>query len=190
MPSYDKTALIPKVQATDSKSGGTKGPLALTDITDPIVFSTIAQTAVLTLTLVIFIMSFRTQNKATKEAAYQKILDDYTDAIRLVLEKPELSKLQIDMAKAINPGSTMASLSADDMTVRNYLVLLYGLFERTHLLYRRKWIDRETWNQWSAFLEAIAKHPMFKDVHRSSEGMYDKPFMDYVSNILNTKSKD
>ena len=161
----------------------------MTDITDPIVFSTIAQTAVLTLTLVIFIMSFRTQNKATKEAAYQKILDDYTDAIRLVLEKPELSKLQIDMARAINPSSTMASLSADDMTVRNYLVLLYGLFERTHLLYRRKWIDSDTWNQWSAFLEAIAKHPMFKDVHRSSEGMYDKPFMDYVSNILNTKSK-
>ncbi len=122
------------------------------DITDPIVFSTVAQTAVLTLTLVIFIMSFRTQNKATKEAAYQKILDDYTDAIRLVLEKPELSKLQIDMARAINPGSTMASLSADDMTVRNYLVLLYGLFERTHLLYRRKWIDSDTWNQWSAFL--------------------------------------
>jgi hypothetical protein len=75
-------------------SGATEGPLALpVDITDPIVFSTIAQTAVLTLTLVIFIMSFRTQNKATKETAYQKILDDYTDAIRLVLEKPELSKL-------------------------------------------------------------------------------------------------
>jgi hypothetical protein len=49
-----------------------------------------------------------------------------------VLEKPELSKLQVDMARAINPNSTMASLSSEDMTVRNYLVLLYGLFERTH----------------------------------------------------------
>jgi len=168
-----------------------QGPTTLTiDIADPVVLSTIAQTGVLTLTLVIFIMSFRSQNNANKEAAYQKILDDYTDAIRLSLEKPELTKLQIDMARIINPGSNMASLSVDELTVRNYIVLLYGLFERAHLLYRKKWIDRETWNQWSAFLEAVAKHPMFRDVHRSSEGMYDKPFMDYVSNILNTTSKN
>jgi len=74
------------------------------------------------------------------------------------------------------------------MTARNYLMLLYGLFERTHLLYRKKWIDQETWNQWSTFLEVVAKHPLFKDVHRTGEGMYDKPFMEYVSNILNAKS--
>ena len=158
------------------------------DITDPVVLSTIAQTAVLTLTLVIFIMSFRTQNKANKEAAYQKVLDDYTDAFRMLVEKPELAKLQSEMARAALPGSNTASLSPEDMTARNYLMLLYGLFERTHLLYRRKWIDQETWNQWSAFLEVVAKHPLFKDVHRTGEEMYDKPFMDYVSNILNTKN--
>ena len=141
------------------------------DINDPVVLSTIAQTAVLTLTLVIFIMSFRSQNNANKEAAYQKVLDDYTDAFRMLVDKPELAKLQSEMA-----------------TARNYLMLLYGLFERTHLLYRRKWIDQETWNQWSAFLKVVAKHPLFKDVHRTGEGMYDKPFMEYVSNILNAKS--
>src|SRR2546425_10273030 len=71
------------------------GLVALTvDITDPVVLSTIAQTAVLTLTLVIFIMSFRTQNNANKEAAYQRVLDDYTDAFRMLVDKPELAKLQ------------------------------------------------------------------------------------------------
>jgi len=158
------------------------------DITDPVVLSTIAQTAVLTLTLVIFIMSFRSQNNANKEAAYQKVLDDYTDAFRMLVDKPELAKLQSEMARAAIPGSNTASLSPEDMTARNYLMLLYGLFERTHLLYRKKWIDQETWSQWSTFLEVVAKHPLFKDVHRTGEGMYDRPFMDYVSNILNAKS--
>jgi len=158
------------------------------DITDPVVLSTIAQTAVLTLTLVIFIMSFRTQNNANKEAAYQRVLDDYTDAIRMLVDKPELSKFQNEMARAAMPGSNSAPLSPEDMTARNYIMLLYGLFERTHLLYRKKWIDRETWNQWSAFLEAVARHPMFREIHRMGEGMYDKPFMDYVSDILNAKS--
>ena len=97
-----------------------------TDITDPIVFSTIAQTAVLTLTLVIFIMSFRTQNKANKEAAYQKVLDDYSDAFRMLVDKPELAKLQREMARAAVPGSTtpLATLSPEDLTARNFLMLL------------------------------------------------------------------
>src|SRR5437660_5700346 len=104
-------------------------------------------------------MSFRSQNNANKEAAYQKVLDDYTDAFRMLVDKPELAKLQSEMARAALPGSNTASLSPEDMTVRNYLMLLYGLFERTHLLYRKKWIDQETWNQWSTFLEVVAKHP-------------------------------
>jgi len=42
-------------------------------------------------------------------------------------------------------------------------------FERTHLLYRKKWIDKETWSQWSAFLKAVAKHPMFREIHRTGK---------------------
>src|SRR3989442_2114683 len=79
-------------------------------------------------------------------------------------------RFKSEMARAAVPGSSTSSLSPEDMTARNYLMLLYGLFERTHLLYRKKWIDQETWNQWSTFLEVVAKHPLFKDVHRTGEG--------------------
>lgn len=157
-------------------------------ITDPVVLSTIAQTIVLTLTLLIFILSFRSQNKAIKEAAYQKALDDASDAVRMLVEKPELSRLQVEMARATAPDSKAASRSPEEMTIRNYMLLLYGLFERVHLLYRKKWIDKDTWSQWSAWLEAMAKHPMFEEAHRSSEGMFDKPFQDYVSNVLNRRT--
>ena len=153
-------------------------------IIDPVILSTIIQTAVLTLTLVIFILSFRSQNRANREAAYQKILDDYTDIIKMPVDKPELSRFQVELARANADFKSDFGVSAEEMTVRNYVMLLYGLFERAHLLFRKKWIDTETWNQWSAFLEVIAKHPMFVDVHRSTEGMFDKPFQDYVTNIL------
>ena len=154
------------------------------DIIDPVSLSTIVQTAVLTLTLVIFILSFRSQNRANKEAAYQKVLDDYTDLIKMPVDKPELSRFQVELARANAGFNSDVGGSAEEMTVRNYVMLLYGLFERAHLLFRKKWIDRDTWDQWSAFLEVIAKHPMFIDVHRSTEGMFDKPFRDYVTNIL------
>jgi hypothetical protein len=104
----------------------------------------------------------------------------------MLIEKPELSRLQIETARFATPGSR-TPMSLEDMTIRNYLLLLYGLFERAHLLYRKKWIDEETWNQWSAFLESVAKHPLFVEAHRTSEGMFDKPFQDYVTDTLNRK---
>ncbi len=105
----------------------------------------------------------------------------------MLVDKPELSKFQVGLARVAAPDSSIASRSPEELTIRNYIMLLYGLFERAHLLYRRKWIDKETWSQWSAFLEVVAKHPMFGEAHRSSEGMVDRPFQDYVSNILNRK---
>jgi len=161
----------------------------LVGISDPVVWSTIVQTIVLTLTLVIFILSFRTQNMATREAAYQKALDDYTDTMKMLVENPVLSKLPLEMARVNRPaGGELPSQSPESMVVRNYMLLLYGIFERIHLLYRKKWIDSDTWNQWGLFLETVTRHPAFRDVHRTSEGMFDKPFQDYVSSMLSRKS--
>ncbi|HEV2118918.1 MAG TPA: hypothetical protein VGS11_02235 [Candidatus Bathyarchaeia archaeon] len=160
------------------------------DISDPIVFSTIAQTAVLTLTLVIFILSFRSQNKAIREQAYQKVMDDYGDAMRMLSERPELYAFQLELFNRSQRPLTreQKTYSREEMVIRNYVVMLYGFFERIHSLYRRKWIDEDTWKQWSAFLEVIAIHPVFRDVHSSSGEMWDKPFVDYVDDLLKRKA--
>ena len=162
----------------------------MADISDPVVWSTIVQTIVLTLTLFIFIFSFRSQNKAVKEQAYQKVMDDYGDAMRMLSERPELYAFQLELFNASRrtPGREQKSYTRDEMVIRNYVVMLYGFFERVFFLYRRKWIDEETWRQWAAFLELVALHPVFRDVHQSSGEMFDKPFVDYVASILNRKT--
>jgi len=156
----------------------------LADISDPTAWSTLVQTVVLTLTLAIFILTFREQNKATRESAYQKVLDDYTDSMKMLVENPILGRLPLEMAR-IHKQNVDPQSSQEDLVVRNYMLLVYGIFERTHLLYRKKWIDKDTWDQWALFLESILAHPSFQNVHRTSEGMFDKPFQDYVTNILN-----
>jgi hypothetical protein len=159
-------------------------------ITDPIVWSTIVQTAVLSLTLVVFILSFRSQNKAIQEQAYQKIMDDYGDAMRMLSDKPELYAFQLELfnrsGRAL--GAKRETFSREDMVIRNYVVMMYGFFERIYALYRRKWIDKETWKQWAAFLEVVAAHPVFMEVHQASSEMWDQPFVDYVSEILKRKT--
>ncbi len=162
----------------------------MADISDPIVWSTIVQTVVLTLTLVIFIFTLRSQNKAIKEQAYQKVMDDYGDGMRMLSERPELHAFQLELFNASRrtPGREQKSYTREEMVIRNYVIMLYGFFERVHLLYRRKWIDEETWKQWAAFLQVVALHPVFREVHQSSGEMFDKPFVDYVTSILNRKT--
>jgi hypothetical protein len=152
-------------------------------ISDPIVWSTIVQTIVLTLTLIIFTLSFRTQNKATRDAAYQKVLDDYSDSMRMLVERPELASLQIELARISRTGD-LETRTPEQLLVRNFVMMLYGIFERIYMLYWKKWIDRETWIQWERFLTTVAKHPLFEEVHHTSEGMFDKPFQDFVAQIL------
>ncbi len=162
----------------------------MADISDPIVWSTIVQTVVLTLTLVIFIFTLRSQNKAIKEQAYQKVMDDYGDSMRMPSERPELHAFQLELfnANRRTPGQEQKSYTREEMVIRNYVIMLYGFFERVHHLYRRKWIDEETWKQWAAFLQVVALHPVFREVHQSSGEMFDKPFVDYVTSILNRKT--
>lgn len=160
----------------------------LTSIDDPVVLSTIVQTAVVTLTLVVFILSFRSQNKAIQEQAYQKVLDDYGDAMRRMSDVPELMAFQRELFNRSQRLGNRTNLTREDLVIRNYIVQIYGFFERLHALYRRKWIDEDTWKQWAAFLEVVAKHPMFREVHESSTEMWDRPFVDYVTNVLNRKN--
>jgi len=158
----------------------------LVDISDPIVWSTIVQTIVLTLTLIIFILTFRTQNKATRDAAYQKVLDDYSDSMKMLVERPELNSIQVELAKITRTGD-LTNRTPEQLLARNFVLLLYGIFERLYMLYLKKWIDHETWIQWEKFLSTIAKHPLFEEVHHTSEGMFDKPFQDFVSGIIKHK---
>jgi hypothetical protein len=158
----------------------------LTSITDPVVLATIVQTVVITLTLLIFILSFRSQDKAIREQAYQRVMDDYGDIMRRLSDTPELYKFQIELFNTIGRPLTSGGkeLTREDMVARNYVIGMYGFFERLHALYRRKWIDQDTWRQWAAFLNLMARHPLFKDVHESSKEMWDQPFVEYVDGIL------
>src|SRR5260370_4941964 len=96
----------------------------LVDISDPLVWSTVVQTVVVALTLVIFILSFRTQNMATREAAYQKVLDDYTDTMKMLVENPILARLPLEMSRIQKrAGLEPQSQGPEDMVIRSYMLL-------------------------------------------------------------------
>lgn len=156
-----------------------------TALSDPVVLLTLTQTVVLTLTMVVFILQFRSQNQATKDAAYEKAMDDYTNAISLLVERPELGGALDIIGSALAPGAPKAATStSEDRALFGYMLLNYSLLERIHSLYEKKWIDKGNWDQWHAFMRAMARHPMFQEVHRRSQGTFDQAFQNLVDEAI------
>ena len=149
------------------------------EATEIIVLTSLVQTAVITLTLLVFIFQFRSQETAIKESSYQNLMGRYNDFMMVQAEKPELSRL---LGEWLSRDST--KIAAEDVSVVANLLIAYGIVEEAFLLYAKKWIDQETWEQWAAWLRDLTKHPRFDLIHRRMRGQFDKRFQDYVSKVL------
>lgn len=159
----------------------------MVDSTDLIIVASIVQTVVITLTLGVFIFQFRSQEKSIREAAVANVMGRYTDYIRMLVERPELARL-LPFQEAMQPsGSTAQKLTPEEEAVTAYLLLGYGIFEEVYTLHKRKWMDDETWEQWSVFLKRMANQPLFQRVHRGTSGTFDSEFQDYVTKLIEEK---
>ncbi|MGH9918364.1 MAG: hypothetical protein ACRD6W_05790 [Nitrososphaerales archaeon] len=158
----------------------------MVDSTDLIIITSVVQTVVISLTLLVFIFQFRSQERATKDSAVANVMARYTDYVGMLVEKPELAKL-LDFDAAMRPPEEEGpppKLSEEERTLTAYLLLGYGLFEEVFTLHKKKWMDDETWLQWSNFLERMIKQPGFRRIHRGARGTFDKEFEDYVSKLM------
>jgi hypothetical protein len=152
---------------------------ALVDQTTLIVISTIVQTVVITLTLIIFTLSFRSQEKATREASYQGLMGRYNDLIATIADKPDIIKIMMTDSGGLDPG-----VSKKDAEVYAHLIHGYGIIEEAYTLRQKKWIDEENWQQWAAFLRALARHPLFEPMCNRTHGTFDPGFEAFVQTVL------
>ena len=160
------------------------------DGVDMVTVATLGQTVVLAITLIVFIVQLRSQTRAIKDAAYQGVLNDYTDIVRTLIDRPEIAELMDDLRRT-DPAveSQVPPIPPEKRIVRSYLLLLYGLFERVYILRDKKWIDEASWQEWVAWIEVMCRNPLFAHVHTMTRGMFDAGFQDYVSGALARSSK-
>ena len=108
-------------------------------------------------------------------------MDRYNDFMLMQAEKPELSNLM--------RGHTHEHDDEQEATPKNvsayvHLLIAYGIIEEAFLLYTKRWIDEETWEQWAVWLKDLARHPRFDIIHKRMRGQFDKRFEEHVSKIL------
>ena len=105
----------------------------------------------------------------------------YNDFMMMQAERPELNKLLSDQLHGPNRKRKM---TLEDTSVIVSLLIAYGIIEEAFLLYLRKWIDRETWEQWAVWLRDLTRHPHFLHIYKRMKGQFDKRFEEHVSRIL------
>jgi hypothetical protein len=153
----------------------------LVDSTAVVLIATIAQTLVLTLTLIVFIFQFRSQEKAIKESSYQNLMGRYNDFIMRIVDRPELAKLLVDRIPGRQQG---AEVTQEEAMTYGQLLIIYGIIEEAFLLYKKRWIDQETWAQWAAWLRSMAIRSELEQIHEVTSGSFDGDFEKFVSKVL------
>jgi len=148
----------------------------LVDATTLTLLATIVQTVVITMTLLVFIFQFRSQERAIRESSYQNLLGRYNELMMSGTREDDLLFARL--------FSENEDVDQKDLTTIRRLLLSYGIIEEAYELYKKGWIDKESWEQWNTWLRAISRHPHFARLHAATTGMYDKDFQDYVSRLL------
>jgi hypothetical protein len=150
----------------------------LVDATTLTLLATVVQTVVITLTLLIFIFQFRSQERAIRESSYQNLLGRYNELM--------LSGTKEDDLLFARLFSENKEVGPEDLSMIRRLLLSYGIIEEAFELYKKGWIDGESWEQWNTWLKALSRTKHFARLHSATAGMYDKDFQDHVSRLLNS----
>jgi len=150
----------------------------LVDATTLDLVATFVQTVVISLTLIVFIFQFRSQEKAVKEASYQNLLGRYNDFMMSGQEADPL------FARLL---ASDTNIRKEDLSTVRRLMISYGIIEEAYELYKKGWIDGESWEEWNSWLKAISGHPHFRALHKQTAGMFDKDFQAHVTRLLESK---
>ena len=151
------------------------------DSTTLVLIATLVQTIVISLTLLVFIFQFRSQEKALKETSYQNLLGRYNEFM--------MSEAASDESLISRFFETEEKLSPSEVAGIRRLVLSYGLIEEAYELYEKHWIDEEQWSQWDTWLRAVSRNPQFAVFHARAAGMYDTHFQAHVTKLIESQKK-
>ena len=153
----------------------------MVDTTSVIVLATLVQTSVITLTLLVFIFQFRSQEKAIKESSYQNLMGRYNDFIVTMVGKPEGIKLILQQASEFKPPS---EVTPEYAAAYGNILVAYGIIEEAFLLYQKGWIDKGAWEQWAVWLRNLSQTPQLRHIQSVTKGTFDSRFEAFVSSVV------
>lgn len=129
--------------------------------------------------IVVFIYEQRRERQNEEEEIYQRLSDEYTGFLKLVLANPDLHLLRRGAAE---PPLT------EEQAERKLVVfsLLVSLFERAYILVYEDAMDRQTqrlWSSWEDYMREWCRRKDFRDALPDLLKGEDEDFSAHISRI-------
>jgi len=137
----------------------------------------------LPLAIVVFLYEQRRERRNEQEEIYQRLSDEYTGFLKLVLDNPDL--------KLLRKGAPEQPLS-DDQNERKLAIfnILISLFERAYLLVFEEKMDRQTqrlWLSWEDYMREWCDRKDFRDALPELLKGEDEDFQTHIRHIAHAE---
>jgi hypothetical protein len=136
---------------------------------------TAIQTIIIVLTFIGIIWQLRQFNRNMRNDAYSKAIEDHSRISQILIDKPQVNK------EFYANNADFKNLDSAQQDFYNYLALSIGLLERIFLLFKKGWIDQETWEAWERWLIQHWFHiGLFELFWENERRFYSMSFYQYV----------
>jgi len=131
--------------------------------------------------ILVFFVEQRRERRNEQEEIYQRLSDEYTGFLKLVLDNPDLQLLRKG-----EPGQPLT----DEQKERKLAIfnILVSLFERAYLLVFEERMDRQTqrlWLSWEDYMRDWCRRRDFRDALPELLQGEDEDFSAHIQRIAN-----
>jgi hypothetical protein len=118
----------------------------------------LVETFALPFAILVYVFERRKERIADQEELYQRLSDEYTNFLKLVLDNADLQLLR--------KGASLPSLTEEQKERRLALFgILVSIFERAYILVYEDHMDKQTrrlWSSWEDYLREWCQRPDFR----------------------------
>jgi len=145
----------------------------------------LVETFALPFAIVVFIVERRKQRLIDEEEIYQRLSDEYTNFLKLVLDNADLQLL-----RKHGPGG---SLTEEQMERKHALFgILVSIFERAYILVFEEKMDKQTrrlWSSWEDYMREWCRRTDFREALPELLEGEDPDFRAHIARIAEIAGK-
>lgn len=136
--------------------------------------------------IIVFIWDQRKERETEQEEIYQRLSDEYTNFMKLVLENADL--------RLLRPVGAAIPFTAEQAERRLAIFsILVALFERAYLLVYEEQMTpqvKRLWQSWEDYMREWCRRPEFRDVLREMLRGEDEQFAAHITRIAAEEARD
>lgn len=141
--------------------------------------------------ILVFAMDQRRERQNEEEEIFQRLADEYTNFLKLVLDHADLQLLR-------RGGDPSTADQDPDLTAeqreRKFVLLgiLVSIFERAYMLVYEEQMSRQTrrlWQSWEDYMREWCRRPDFREALAEHLEGEDEDFREHISRIARIESE-